>query len=288
MIHTIFLPYAGHADEAPALAFAAALSGKLKAKVDAAFVCRALHPFSGEENAKVGQVYEREGYYASQDFARGIHQEHLKKHAAGAKAAFEAFHKGNPNQAQFAWAGAIDLFYDPEQVFKKHACLHDLTVASVHFSPSVRDELVDGVLFASGRPVLFVGDAAPGNDELVAVIGWKPSAQSLHAIDAALPLLQVAARCHVVAIQEAGKDALVPSADDIVGYLAARGVLAEAHTYPASDAQPQLLLGDYYKKAGANLMVLGAYSHSRMKELVLGGFTQHFLGRREYNVLMAH
>lgn len=287
MIDTIFLPYSGHANEVPVLQFATMLSAKLKAKIDIAYVMSELQLATREEGEKVRQVYEAKGYSASQDFLDSIYKEKLQKNAASAKQVFESFIKSSPTKSSFTW-GEIDMLYGHDQLFKKRSYLHDLTLASYNLSWSVYSELVDGLLFGTGRPVLLVDEANPVKEELVAVIGWKPSAQSVHAIEAALPILKIAKACHVVAVQESEEDEIVPSAEDVAAYLVAKGIAAESFTYPASSAKPQELLTEHYKKVDANLMVMGAYSHSRMKEFVLGGFTKHFLDSRECNVLMAH
>lgn len=283
----IFVPYSGNANELQALQFATMVSSKLRANVDVAFVSHSLPMLNSEENTKARQVYESKGYYASLDFQTELHKKHLKQKAVGAKIAFELFLKDNAQKSKFQWIDAIETFVDSEQVFLKDAFLHDFTLASFNICPSVYGDVTDDVLFGVGRPVLLVGDTVATND-LAVVIGWKPTAQSVRAIMAALPLLQVASKCHLVAIEELGDEKMIPSAGDMATYLASKGVKVETKIYPASDANPWELLGDYYKQVDANLMVLGAYSHLRMRELVLGGFTRHFLDSRQYNLFMIH
>jgi nucleotide-binding universal stress UspA family protein len=80
------------------------------------------------------------------------------------------------------------------------------------------------------------------------------------------------------------------SADELtklIAYLKRHGINANSHTI-SNVKSPAAALEQYYAEQKADLMVMGAYSHSRLREMVLGGFTRHFLNTRSCNLLLAH
>jgi nucleotide-binding universal stress UspA family protein len=80
----------------------------------------------------------------------------------------------------------------------------------------------------------------------------------------------------------------VPTAAAFAAHLAALGVKAEEHSLAANGETPQAVLSRFYESRCANLLVMGAYSHSRLRQLVLGGFTRHFLRAKSHTLLMVH
>jgi nucleotide-binding universal stress UspA family protein len=150
------------------------------------------------------------------------------------------------------------------------------------------DEIVTGALFATGRPLVLMR-SFPQKDlsNCTVVLAWKLTTQTLRAQWLALPILKKAGKVLIVNVDE-GEEA--SSADEIAkltAYLKLHGVNAHSHTI--SDAKNSAAaLEQYYVEQGADLMVMGAYSHSRVREMVLGGFTRHFLNSRTCNLMLAH
>ncbi len=140
-------------------------------------------------------------------------------------------------------------------------------------------------LFDTRRPVLVVPPApaeAPGRKVAVA---WNGSAEAAAAVGGALPFLMQAEEVTVVAIGDDG-DAAGP--EGLVRYLACHGVRAAVrHVAPGSAAAGVQIL-EAAEALGADLLIMGAYGHSRLRELVLGGATRDILGSATRPVLMAH
>ena len=140
-------------------------------------------------------------------------------------------------------------------------------------------------LFDTRRPVLVVPPApaeAPGRKVAVA---WNGSAEAAAAVGGALPFLMQAEEVMVVAIGD-GEDAAGP--EGLVRYLACHGVRAAVrHVAPGSAAAGVQIL-EAAEALGADLLIMGAYGHSRLRELVLGGATRDILGSATLPVLMAH
>jgi len=152
----------------------------------------------------------------------------------------------------------------------------------------VPKDLVESVIVDSGRPALVIPHTGMfdilGRNILVA---WKPSRETARAVSGALPLLKRADRVQVVAW---GKDSFTPAETTfgIERYLAWHGVEAKAHRYPEPATELGEILLSHAADESADLMVMGCYSHSRLRELVLGGVTRTVLKSMTVPVLMAH
>ena len=149
----------------------------------------------------------------------------------------------------------------------------------------------DYAVMDSGRPVLvvpFVGAALPVDG--TALVAWNGSRESARAVNDALGLLALAAKVEVVVVEPEDTElsnAPLPGAD-LCEHLARHGLRAEAHVIPGSDVDAGNLLLSHAADVGANLLVMGAYGHSRLREMVLGGMTRHMLLHGTLPVLMSH
>ncbi len=144
---------------------------------------------------------------------------------------------------------------------------------------------LDAALLDSGRPVLLVpqSGAVPTGD--LVTIGWDGSRESARAVSCALPFLHQAKR--VVCL--AGVSEVAPEVPQkLLRYLAAHGITAEGETFePSGDGMGADLL-QRTANMGGDLLIMGAYGHSRLRELLLGGATHDVLKNAQIPVLMAH
>jgi nucleotide-binding universal stress UspA family protein len=143
------------------------------------------------------------------------------------------------------------------------------------------------VVLTSGRPVLLVpGTGAAGGVGRRVALAWNGSREAARAASDALPLLAGADRVWVVTVGARGKVGAPPGAD-VAHYLTRHGATVELVAVDeAGDAGSVLL-----RRAaalGADLLVMGAYGHSRLRELVLGGATRTVLTHATLPVLMSH
>lgn len=167
--------------------------------------------------------------------------------------------------------------------------LSDIIVSPL---PSERTAESDPLVFElsllhQGRPVLFVPPGGKAADFVMGsvLIAWNGTIESFHAVVAALPILRKAKSVHVCTIAE--KDFTPKIAEQLIAYLAWQGIAARAVTPPKAKSV-EAALQSAIKAADADLLVMGAYSHSRLREMVFGGVTRHFLGAAKIPVLMAH
>lgn len=182
---------------------------------------------------------------------------------------------------------------DADAAVRQSARYADLVVAG---QPEPEDEgdlrgLADELALSAGRPVLFVPYAgrfaAPGKRVLVA---WDAGREAARAVTDALPLLQRAEAVEVAAFDpERGRrgHGEQPGAD-IALYLARHGVKVTVRRQSGAGFEVGAQILSRAADASADLIVMGAYGHSRVRELVLGGATRSMLEAMTVPVLMSH
>jgi len=150
-------------------------------------------------------------------------------------------------------------------------------------------EALEQVLFNSGRACLFVppvGDPKPFD---TVVLAWRNSREAARAVSEAMPILTKAKQVIVAMATEDGppeEEGSMPGAD-ISRYLTRHGANVELRTLAKWNHVGEALLNEV-ERAGADLLVMGGYGHSRFREWVLGGATRDILTRAEIPVLIAH
>ncbi len=169
-----------------------------------------------------------------------------------------------------------------------HGRLSDLVIVShpVRRGSDDADIAVETVLFETPRPLLLAGADPLSLKDLRVLIAWNGGRESALAVSAALPLLQQAS--HVTVLEVNGEGLQGPDGKAACAYLARHGVNAAPKV--VTDAErpvPELVL-EHAHQNDAGLLVMGAYGHSRLRELVLGGVTRRMLIDAELPVLMAH
>jgi len=151
------------------------------------------------------------------------------------------------------------------------------------------DVIVEGALFGSGRPVIVVPYIHKGGVKLDRVIvGWDGSRNAARAIADAMPLLAKAKATEVVIVTSER-----PKSDEIAGadigqHLARHGLHVEVKRIVATETDVADTLLSHAADTGADLMAMGGYGHSRLREFVLGGATRGILSSMTLPVLMSH
>lgn len=154
---------------------------------------------------------------------------------------------------------------------------------------ALEEVLGESALFDSGRPVIFVPYIQKKGLKLDRVmVCWDGSSAASRAIGDALPLLSKTTRVEVVIVATGQpKSDEVPGAD-IGQHLARHGMDVEVKRITAPDIDVQSALLSYAADSSADLMVMGGYGHSRLREFVLGGVTRGILETMTVPVLMSH
>lgn len=152
------------------------------------------------------------------------------------------------------------------------------------------EAVLEAVLFAGGAPLLTLpGATLPEGFPRRAVIGWNEGAEALRAVRGALPLLQRTDLSVVTVVEPPlrGRDA-APPGTRLSTLLDRHGVKAEIDLLPRTQPRVADILADQVRDRDADLLIAGAYGHSRFREALLGGATRDLLGAATVPLAMAH
>jgi nucleotide-binding universal stress UspA family protein len=169
----------------------------------------------------------------------------------------------------------------------------DLTLLgpSLMADETIRDQVIDGAMFRSGRPVLLVPEtqAASLTPEAIC-IAWDGSLEATTAIGFSLDLLAAAKDVRVVLVDPVAGDerhGAEPGAD-LAAYLARHGIKVTVDVLASAGRLVSDVLTRHAADVNCGLIVMGAYGHSRLRERIFGGVTQSMLSRVTVPLLMAH
>ena len=181
--------------------------------------------------------------------------------------------------------------YDVAGEVAKIARTHDLCLLPLVDGPDGQLEVAQSVVFESGRPVLTFrrGTAAAlieGPKEVV--VAWDGSRNAARALADALPILIRAKHVRVLTVLNEKLGVLSTTAAQAQRHLAAHGVNATLDEVDASGETIGAAFDRYLQRTSPALLVMGAYGHSRAREFLLGGATQHMLARPPCPVLLSH
>jgi nucleotide-binding universal stress UspA family protein len=172
-----------------------------------------------------------------------------------------------------------------------HSRYSDLAIVSPGKAETLEDQVAlvmpEQLPLTATCPVLIVPDPWAGKSiGTRTVVSWKSTKESARAVHGALPLLAKADSVRVITIDEGRSDHL-PAAE-IATYLARHGIKVETAALPGRDDKVgSIILADAMEQ-GADLLVMGAYGHHRLRELVFGGTTRHVLYHAKLPLLMMH
>jgi nucleotide-binding universal stress UspA family protein len=223
------------------------------------------------------------------DFIVAAHEQGL----ADAKAALAAFD---------AIAGAAGISFESRLVqsitgdglsgMARNAIATDLAVVGQNDpdrEEPLREALIEALLFQAGLPTLLVPYRGPR--ELAggkALIAWNGSAQAGRAVRAALPLLAATGEVLIAIVDEGAPPSGEAQGADVGAWLARHDLAVTVRTVAnAHEGAGQALLS-LAADEGADLLVMGAYGHSRIRQFLLGGVTRHVLVNATIPVLMVH
>jgi nucleotide-binding universal stress UspA family protein len=149
-----------------------------------------------------------------------------------------------------------------------------------------RSLCLHAVLFESRRPVLIAPRREVSSLGRRCCVAWNGTPESTAALWAMLPWLQQAEAVRILHAPEYQRNG--PPAADVPGYLALHGVKADLASFAPLNRDVGAGLLAAAADFSADLVGMGAYSHSRLRQLILGGVTRHVLGHAAMPVLMAH
>lgn len=146
--------------------------------------------------------------------------------------------------------------------------------------------LAEELLFQSARPVLIIPNEGLRRFPETIVVGWDGGLEAARAINTALPILQQARKVIVLTVDRSKVAA--PDAERAAAFLRMHDVNATFDEVSRVKEKAENVFYEAARDRDADLLVLGAYSHNRWRETILGGFTRHMLRHADLPVLLAH
>jgi nucleotide-binding universal stress UspA family protein len=210
-----------------------------------------------------------------------------------ARGIFDVFMQAN-NVLASGGAGAnlsqswLETAPDGDEFIGSYGRVFDITVlgrpASSRQAP--RMSSLEAALFESGRPVLMAPPVAPRSLGENILIAWNCSTEQARATAFAMPLLRSCPRVTVCTVE--GATVPGPSGEQMARYLRRHDVPAESILVKAGQQRPGEVILAKAAALGCDLLIKGAYTQSRLRQMIFGGATQYILTYATLPVLLAH
>jgi nucleotide-binding universal stress UspA family protein len=179
-----------------------------------------------------------------------------------------------------------------DDVIGRRARYADLTILGPDLLAThmLKDKVIEGTLFSSGKPILLVPEGSrPTLKPKRILVAWDARLESSRAVRESLDMLKSAEQVHLVIvdpIEDEFHHGAEPGAD-AAAYLARHGVKVTVERLPSANHSVADVLRQHASDVAAELMVMGAYGHSRLRERIFGGVTKSMLAGQSLPVLMA-
>ncbi len=211
---------------------------------------------------------------------------------AGARRIFDAFFAsdaaksmGDGEKLRYRWR-PVDPVDDA--ALGSMARVYDITVIGRPQGGTAgpRMTTLEAVLFESGRPLLIAPPMPVQTLGEHIVISWNCSTESARTVAYAMPLLLKAREVSVLTVE--GATSPGPSGKELADCLAGHGIEARELTVLMGSRKPGAAILEEAQRLGADLLIKGAYTQSRLRQMIFGGATSEILARSELPVFMAH
>ena len=190
------------------------------------------------------------------------------------------------NRPSFGWLGNPP---EGEEFVGSYGRAFDVTVMSRSDvdAAGLHRRAIESALFESGRPVLLSPPDAPRSIARNVMIHWNGSTEQARVNAFAMPLLRLAERVTVLSVI-GGQEVPGPSADQIVGQLQHNDIAAKLISVELQDRSTGGAILDAARTQGCDLLVKGAFTRNRLRQMIFGGATSHIMENADLPVLMAH
>ncbi|MEQ1616693.1 MAG: universal stress protein [Hyphomicrobiaceae bacterium] len=192
---------------------------------------------------------------------------------------------GSTGHLSYRWCDDKTLF---QGSIAEYSRIFDLVVfaAPAGNVPPMQQVALETTLFESGRPILVAPLNAPARVGEQVMVAWNGSTESALTTALAMPVLQQAKRVIVLTVQ--GGTVPGPTGLDLTRHLIANGIAAEERTVePGKMSTGEKILAEAVGLS-CDLIIKGAYTQSRLRQLIFGGATRHILSHSPVPVFMAH
>ncbi len=232
------------------------------------------------------------------DMAGAIPLETLREEsldeAKRARVLFENFMRENGVPQAEGAAGGLSYGWfeeapEGESFVGSYGRVFDVIVMGRSDSNSIglHDKAIEAGLFDSGRPVLIASPAPPRQIATNVLVAWNCSTEQARTTAFAMPLLRQAERVTVLHV-EGGSAVPGPSAAQMIRGLQRNGIPAAAMTVGLEGRNTGEAILAAAQTLGCDLLIKGAYTQSRLRQMIFGGATRHILANASLPVLMAN
>jgi nucleotide-binding universal stress UspA family protein len=283
MMRTILVPLAPGLNSEPALDTALALAKRMNSHIRAMFV---------RPEPQVALSYIPQAI-ATMVTSEAIEREDSKT-AAEEQARFEAWRSrhGIPGAAvdhllDSCFASWIEKVGDIERVVTHYGRVSDLIVIK-RFAPDhvQAQRCFDAALFGTGRPTLLVPEKPPWDMIDHMLVAWNGSVEASRAVFGVLPLLQAAERVSIFSVPTPESDQATGA--ELAEALSWQGIPTYESIRPQHADSIGAALLSAAAQCNASLIVMGAYTHGRLRESFLGGVTRHLMSEAPIPIVMCH
>jgi len=227
-------------------------------------------------SSEVDRTLEREGH-ERREAARALFSAFMREHgvpvgpAAPGELSAEWREEGG---RQNAVAGSLGRIFDI------------IAVERPEKLASLAEATLEDALFESGRPVLMTPPKAPTTIGERVSVAWNGSTETARTVALAMPFLKRAREVVVVSVE--GGMTPGPTGEELSRSLALHGVTVSARHVPARGRTTGQVFLEEAKEWGADLLIKGAYTQSRLRQLIFGGATRHIIMEATMPVVLAH
>ncbi len=174
------------------------------------------------------------------------------------------------------------------QIIGDHGRLFDLIVISrtTKYYAGDWNIICEAALFESGRPVLVAGNVAGEKIGENVLVAWNGSTETARTLAMGMPMLSRAEQVTVLTVD--GATVPGPSGEEVANHLMRNGIDASAITMQADLTSAGGVVLEKARELGVDLLLKGAYTHTRLRQMIFGGPTRHILSNAEIPVFMAH
>lgn len=178
---------------------------------------------------------------------------------------------------------------DVPDVLVDHARLRDVTIVPVPEGDYFDQWYAESIIFGSGRPTIVLPQSRTGEFTCnTMVIAWDYSRPAARAVADAMPILQKAKRVHILTVTNEKELHAKRSEEGLRQYLGRHGIDASADHVDAQKRRIGKVFEQYVTDRNADLLIMGAYGHSRIRQFVLGGATMSMLSRPPVPLFLSH
>jgi len=277
---TILIPATRGETTEPALETALLLARRFDSYMEGFALRWSFSAFAGIEAAGVVPVEafqredEEEEKRARELFERFMQQNGVPRGAAGKGGLAYGWIENAPEGDSFA--GSLGRVFDVIVMARP-----DATASGLHH------RAIESALFESGRPLLLAPPKAPSAIATNVLLHWNSSTEQARTTALAMPLLERAERVTVLTVI-GGNSVPGPSAEQMIRYLQRNGVKAEPMSVELEGKSTGEAILKAADKIGCDLLLKGAYTQSRLRQVVFGGPTRHVIENASVPVILAH